>query len=207
MIKTAAIIPKHVHLRVSEHEPIRDRVLPTCRLVGAGREFCNVVDTLNQIFPNALIGSCRNLRVRSWVSGVLSSTLAGIVHSSLSRWIPHSGECLNSFGLSSTANSAVPLGWLPVLHFRWQLRYSYLSPEINWPPGTRFFTAQMRSVSLRQSCRTTLRRDLLIRSPRSLRPYSMKPSFLNLFINRFTRDRVVPTISASVSCDIAGSTF
>jgi hypothetical protein len=39
--------PKHVCLRVSEHEPIRDRLLPTCTLVRAGREFCNIVDTLN----------------------------------------------------------------------------------------------------------------------------------------------------------------
>ena len=53
------------------------------------------------------------------------------------------------------------------------------------------------------SCRTTLSRELLI-----LRPplYSMKPSFLNLFMKKFTRDRVVPIISASVSCEIFGST-
>ena len=37
-----------------------------------------------------------------------------------------------------------------------------------------------------------------------LRPplYSMKPSFLNLFMKKFTRERVVPIISASVSCEI-----
>ena len=29
--------------------------------------------------------------------------------------------------------------------------------------------------------------------------YSMKPSFLNLFMKKLTRDRVVPIISASVS--------
>ena len=46
------------------------------------------------------------------------------------------------------------------------------------------------------SCRTTVRRDLLILiSPL----YSTKPSFLNLFMNKFTRERVVPIISASVS--------
>ena len=46
------------------------------------------------------------------------------------------------------------------------------------------------------SCRTTVRRDLFtLISPL----YSMKPSFLNLFMNRFTRVRVVPIISASVS--------
>ena len=33
----------------------------------------------------------------------------------------------------------------------------------------------------------------------------MNPSFLNLFMKRFTRGRVVPTISASVSWEIAGA--
>ena len=32
----------------------------------------------------------------------------------------------------------------------------------------------------------------------------MKPSFLNLFMKKFTRERVVPTISDSVSCEIFG---
>jgi hypothetical protein len=50
-----------------------------------------------------------------------------------------------------------------------------------------------------QSCRTTLRRELLICRPPL---YLMKPSFLNLFIKKFTRDRVVPTISARVSWDM-----
>ena len=34
----------------------------------------------------------------------------------------------------------------------------------------------------------------------------MNPSFRNLFMKKLTRDRVVPTISASVSCEIFGST-
>jgi hypothetical protein len=56
-----------------------------------------------------------------------------------------------------------------------------------------------------QSCRTTLRSELLIL--RGISPsYSMKPSFLNLFRKKFTRDRVVPIISASVSCEIFGTT-
>ena len=33
----------------------------------------------------------------------------------------------------------------------------------------------------------------------------MKPSFLNLFRKKFTRERVVPIISASVSCEIFGT--
>jgi hypothetical protein len=37
--------------------------------------------------------------------------------------------------------------------------------------------------------------------------YSMKPSFLNLFMKKFTRDRVVPTISDSVSCEIFGTVW
>jgi hypothetical protein len=32
-----------------------------------------------------------------------------------------------------------------------------------------------------------------------LSPYSRKPNFLNLFMKKLTRDRVVPTISARVS--------
>src|ERR1700722_621428 len=35
----------------------------------------------------------------------------------------------------------------------------------------------------------------------------MKPSFLNLFKKKFTRGRVVPTISANVSWDNLGSTW
>ena len=35
----------------------------------------------------------------------------------------------------------------------------------------------------------------------------MKPSFRNLFMKTLTRERVVPTISASVSCEIFGSTL
>src|SRR5689334_837406 len=53
-----------------------------------------------------------------------------------------------------------------------------------------------------QSRRTTLRRELLIFKPPL---YSMKPSLRNLFMKKFTRDRVVPTISASVSCDSLGT--
>jgi len=45
-----------------------------------------------------------------------------------------------------------------------------------------------------QSRRTTLSRELLIFS---VPLYSMNPSFLNLFMKKFTRVRVVPTISAS----------
>jgi hypothetical protein len=53
-----------------------------------------------------------------------------------------------------------------------------------------------------QSRKTTLRRELLIFKPPL---YSMNPSFRNLFMKKFTRERVVPTISASVSCDTLGS--
>jgi hypothetical protein len=35
----------------------------------------------------------------------------------------------------------------------------------------------------------------------------MKPSFLNLFMKKLTRDRVVPITSASVSRDTLGSAF
>jgi hypothetical protein len=35
----------------------------------------------------------------------------------------------------------------------------------------------------------------------------MKPSFLNLFMKKLTRLRVVPTISARVPCQIRATTF
>src|SRR5580704_18938837 len=51
------------------------------------------------------------------------------------------------------------------------------------------------------SFRTTLSSDLLT----LMRPlYSMKPSLRKRFMKKLTRDRVVPIISASVSCDILG---
>ena len=59
-------------------------------------------------------------------------------------------------------------------------------------------------VILGYSCRTTLRRELFTFN---LPLYSMKPSFLNLFMKKFTRPRVVPTISASVSWLTDGSRF
>src|SRR5688500_11475362 len=59
-----------------------------------------------------------------------------------------------------------------------------------------------------QSCKTTLSRELLIWMPLSRSPsYSMKPSFLNLFMKKFTRDRVVPIISDSVSCEMVATTW
>src|SRR5579864_6374966 len=57
---------------------------------------------------------------------------------------------------------------------------------------------------LSQSCRTTLRRESLMWISPS---YWIKPSFLNLFMKKLTRDRVVPIISASISCDTLGSIF
>ncbi len=60
------------------------------------------------------------------------------------------------------------------------------------------------SSRVRYSCRTTLSRELLMWiSPL----YSMKPSFLNLFMKKLTRGRVVPIISASISCDTLARTF
>src|SRR5678815_5794288 len=57
---------------------------------------------------------------------------------------------------------------------------------------------------LPQSWSTTLSNELL--TLRGSSPsYSMKPSFLNLFRKKFTRERVVPTISASVVCEIFGT--
>ena len=53
----------------------------------------------------------------------------------------------------------------------------------------------------RQSCRTTLKRaELILIEPL----YSRSPSLRNLFMKKFTRERVVPIISASVSWEIFG---
>jgi hypothetical protein len=54
------------------------------------------------------------------------------------------------------------------------------------------------------SWRTTLGREGLTWISPS---YWIKPSFLNLFMKKLTRDRVVPIISASISCDTLGSNF
>ena len=50
--------------------------------------------------------------------------------------------------------------------------------------------------STTQSLKTMFKRELCTRSPPL---YSMKPSFLNLFMNELIRGRVVPTSSARVS--------
>jgi hypothetical protein len=49
------------------------------------------------------------------------------------------------------------------------------------------------------SFRTTVNNDLLTVI---LPLYSIKPSFLNLFMKKFTRDRLVPTMLAMVSCEL-----
>src|ERR1041385_5893660 len=51
------------------------------------------------------------------------------------------------------------------------------------------------------SCKTTVSSDLLTLI---LPLYSMKPNFLNLFMKKFTRERVVPTMLARVSCETLG---
>src|SRR5258706_12631904 len=53
------------------------------------------------------------------------------------------------------------------------------------------------------SCNTTVSSDLLTLI---LPLYSMKPSFLNLFMKKLTRERVVPTMLARVSCETLGKT-
>ena len=75
------------------------------------------------------------------------------------------------------------------------------------PAGTVCTNAQRDTRTTggrRQSCRTTLSSELLILTGSSP-SYSMKPSRLNLFRKKFTRERVVPIISASVSWEIFGT--
>src|ERR1700730_1418074 len=70
-------------------------------------------------------------------------------------------------------------------------------------PGLRSDGTHGAGVELAYSCRTTLKREVLICRPPL---YLMKPSFLNLFKKKLTRGRVVPIISASVSYETLGST-
>jgi hypothetical protein len=64
------------------------------------------------------------------------------------------------------------------------------------------FTAPVIARDRNQSCRTIVSSELL-----TLRPplYSMSPSLRNLFMKKFTRERVAPIISASVSWEIFGN--
>ena len=62
-------------------------------------------------------------------------------------------------------------------------------------------TALRTLSSGRWSCRITLSSDLCTR----MRPlYSINPSLRNRFMKKLTRERVVPIMSASVSCEILG---
>ena len=75
--------------------------------------------------------------------------------------------------------------------------------DIRTLSGESFAAADSGSRLSLQSCKTTVNRDLLT----LIRPlYSIKPSFLNLFMKKFTRERVVPTIFESVSWETFGST-
>jgi hypothetical protein len=61
-----------------------------------------------------------------------------------------------------------------------------------------------RAFEPSQSCKTTLRSDALIFMGCSA-VYSMKPSRLNLFRKKLTRERVVPIMSARLACEIVGT--
>ncbi len=98
-----------------------------------------------------------------------------------------------------------PVGVLPSL-----FSFFFSSPHSSSHAATRmpymdFPRCPARSTrSVLYSCKTTVSNDLLT----LIFPlYSMNPSFLNLFMKKFTRDRVVPTMLARVSCDTFGSTL
>jgi hypothetical protein len=57
-------------------------------------------------------------------------------------------------------------------------------------------------AAIAQSCSTILSSELFTLSPPL---YSINPSLRNLFMKKFTRERVVLTISASVSWESFGS--
>jgi len=96
----------------------------------------------------------------------------------------------------NTARITHQTGWLQVSETAGRSHSCY------WGELSR--ARKLSSATVAQSCNTTLRSELLISRPSLL---SMKPSFLNLFIKRFTRERVVPIISASVSWEILGRIF
>ena len=78
-------------------------------------------------------------------------------------------------------------------------------PRVPWqsckPPG-KPFRRRYPAAPANQSCSRMLRRDVLTLS---LPLYSMNPSRRNLVMKKFTRVRVAPIISASVSCEIVGT--
>src|ERR1700682_3222836 len=71
--------------------------------------------------------------------------------------------------------------------------------------GDHVLQPELSGVSLPRSysSKTNVSKDLLILILRLW--YSMKPSFLNLFMKKFTRERVVPIISDKVSWETIGS--
>jgi hypothetical protein len=73
------------------------------------------------------------------------------------------------------------------------------------PSSAHDWAERREALSIPQSCSTTLSKERLILNGSSPL-YSMKPSFLNFFRKKFTRERVVPAISASVSCEILATT-
>jgi hypothetical protein len=127
----------------------------------------------------------------------------------------HLTGCSPSFGLASdqvpNLERLTRLPDVPENLNSQRLRFECLSIG-SWRPPRRFFTIWLHPATVLNStdamgvfkrycrgsysCRTTVRRDLLILIPPL---YWMKPSFLNLFMNIFTRERVVPIISASIS--------
>jgi hypothetical protein len=80
--------------------------------------------------------------------------------------------------------------------------------EVGFSARTDFDAAKGNSQTLQgaavYSSNTNVSSDLLI--VMLLPRYSMKPSFLNLFMKRFTRERVEPIISDKVSWETVGST-
>jgi hypothetical protein len=81
----------------------------------------------------------------------------------------------------------------------------HICGEAQHPESARAVVA-IPAVACRNQAESVVQHDahrelLIVRVPL----YLMKPSLRNLFMNTFTRDRVVPTISASVSWEIFGS--
>jgi hypothetical protein len=95
----------------------------------------------------------------------------------------------------------------------WEFRETKTEKSLGWlakklenvpsVPGSHGGTRMGRWELQSYSSKTNVSNDLLILILRLW--YSMKPSFLNLFIKKFTRERVEPIISDKVSWEIVGS--
>ena len=144
--------------------------------------------------PCRLTTSCIGLTFQLWgtFSGGLGAGLGG-VGSHLDFAGPRCSLAFFGFFASRPRLSRLPMALSLDVDVTWPLRILQNALFA----GT-YFRVTWRCYSRR----TTPSRDLLIFRPPL---YSMKPSLLNLFMKKFMRVRVVPTISAKTPWETLGS--